>query len=124
MATFVVVPGASAGAWSWNRLVIPMLRRKGHDVYAVTLTGLGERIHLASPEVDLETHIQDVVNVLFYEDLRDVVLVGHSYGGMVITGVADRAPERLRQLVYLDAAVPSDGQAIADLSGPERRQET
>jgi pimeloyl-ACP methyl ester carboxylesterase len=123
MATFVVVHGAWGGAWSWNKLVIPRLRRQGHDVRPVTLTGLGERIHLASPEVDLQTHIQDVVNVLFYEDLRDVVLVGHFYGGMVITGVADRCPERLRQLVYLDAVVPSDGQALVDQLGPDRRQQ-
>jgi pimeloyl-ACP methyl ester carboxylesterase len=114
MATFVVVHGAWGGAWSWNRSVIPMLRKAGHDAFPVTLTGLGERSHLATPDVDLDTHIQDVVSVLFHEDLREVILVGHSYGGMVITGVADRAPERLRQLVYLDAATPSDGQASAD----------
>jgi pimeloyl-ACP methyl ester carboxylesterase len=124
MATFLVVHGAWGGAWAWNRLVNPMLRQQGHEVHAVTLTGLGERVHLATPEVDLQTHIQDVVNLLFYEDLRDVVLVGHSYGGMVITGVADRVPERLRQLVYLDAAVPSDGQALVDQFEPRRRQET
>jgi pimeloyl-ACP methyl ester carboxylesterase len=123
MATFVLVHGAWGGAWSWNKLVAPRLRQAGHAVHAVTLTGLGERAHLATPEVDLDTHIQDVVNVLFYEDLRDVLLVGHSYGGMVITGVADRCPERLSQLVYLDAAVPADGQALADQFGPERRRE-
>jgi pimeloyl-ACP methyl ester carboxylesterase len=123
LARFVIVHGAWGGAWSWNRYVAPLLRQAGHEVHTVTLTGLGERAHLASPEIDLDTHIQDVVNILFYEDLRDVILVGHSYGGMVITGVADRCPERLRHLVYLDAAVPSDGQAIADQWGPERRQE-
>jgi pimeloyl-ACP methyl ester carboxylesterase len=113
MATFVFVHGAWGGAWSWNRFVVPLVRRAGHDVYAVTLTGLGERAHLASPDVDLDTHIQDVVNVLFYEDLHDVLLVGHSYGGRVITGVADRCPERLAQLVYLDAMVPSpDDQGV------------
>jgi len=122
MATFVVVHGAWGGAWSWNRFIVPILREAGHEVYPVTLTGLGERAHLASPEVNLDLHIQDVVNVLFYEDLKNVVLVGHSYGGMVITGVADRAPERLSQLVYLDAAVPSDGQAISDQWEPERKQ--
>jgi pimeloyl-ACP methyl ester carboxylesterase len=121
MATFVLVHGAWGGAWSWNRFVVPLLRRAGHDVFPVTLIGLGDRTHLAHPDVDLETHIQDVVNVLFYEDLRDVVLVGHSYGGNVITGVADRCPERLRQLVYLDAATPSAGQAPAD-SSPGRRE--
>ncbi|MGE3912168.1 MAG: alpha/beta fold hydrolase [Chloroflexota bacterium] len=122
MATYVIVHGAWGGAWSWNKLVVPMLRAAGQDVYPVTLTGLGERTHLASPDVSLDTHIQDVVNVLFYEDLTDVILVGHSYGGNVITGVADRVPERLQQLVYLDAATPSDGQASAD-SFPGRREQ-
>src|SRR5918995_2086278 len=105
MAAYLLVPGAWLGGWAWKD-VAARLRAEGHDVYPVTLTGLGERAHLATPDVDLETHIQDVVNVLFYEDLRDVVLVKHSYGGNVITGVADRSPERLRQLVYLDAATP------------------
>jgi pimeloyl-ACP methyl ester carboxylesterase len=122
MAAFVIVHGAFGGAWSWNRFIAPPLREAGHDVRTVTLTGLGERAHLASPEVNLDTHVQDVVNVLFYEDLTDVVLVGHSYGGMVITGVADRSPERLSQLVYLDAAVPADGEAISDQWDSERRQ--
>jgi len=122
VATFVIVHGAYGGAWSWNKIVVPMLREAGQTVHAVTLTGLGERSHLATPDVDLDTHIQDVVNTLFYEDLTDVILVGHSYGGMVITGVADRCPERLRQLVYLDAATPSDGQSLAD-SFPGRRQQ-
>ena len=102
MATFVIVHGAWGGAWSWNRFVIPRLRAAGHTVFPVTLTGLGERTHLGNADVDLETHIQDVVNVLFYEDLHNVILVGHSYGGRVITGAADRASDRLAQLVYLD----------------------
>lgn len=123
MATFVIVHGAWGGAWSWNKLVVPRLRQAGHEVYAVTLTGLGDRSHLATPEVDLDTHIQDVVNVMTFEDLRRVLLVGHSYGGMVITGVADRCPERIECLVYLDAAVPSDGQALADQFGTSRREE-
>jgi pimeloyl-ACP methyl ester carboxylesterase len=123
MATFVIVHGAWGGAWGWNRYVVPLLRKKGHDVVAVTLTGLGERAHLANPDIDLETHIQDVVNTLFYEDLQDVILVGHSYGGNVITGVADRAPERLRQLVYLDAATPTDGTSAADNSGRREQLE-
>jgi pimeloyl-ACP methyl ester carboxylesterase len=122
VATFVIVHGAFGGAWSWNKLLVPLLREAGQTVFPVTLTGLGERTHLASPEVSLDTHIQDVVNVLFYEDLHDVILAGHSYGGNVITGVADRVPERLQQLVYLDAATPSDGQAIADFF-PGRRQQ-
>src|SRR5438128_884381 len=99
-----------------------MLRAAGETVHAVTLTGLGERTHLTSSDVTLNTHIQDVVNVLFYEDLTDVILVGHSYGGNVITGVADRVPERLQQLVYLDAATPVDGPSSAD-SVPGRRQQ-
>jgi pimeloyl-ACP methyl ester carboxylesterase len=119
MATFVIVHGAWGGAYSWNRWVVPKLRDAGHTVFAPTLTGLGERAHLASPDVTLDTHVQDVANVLFYEDLNDVILVGHSYGGMVITGVAGRAPERLSQLVYLDAFVPEDGQSLTDLTGPE-----
>ena len=106
MSTFVVVHGAWGGAWSWNKFVVPRLRKAGHDVFAATLTGLGERTHLANPDVTVETHVQDVANVLFYEDLHDVILAGHSYGGNVISGVADRMPERLAHLVYLDAAVP------------------
>src|SRR5215217_1171926 len=113
MATFVIVHGAWGGAWSWNKYVVPLLRQAGHTVHPVTLTGLGDRTHLSSPDVTLDTHIQDVVNVLFYEDLHDVILVGHSYGGNVITGAADLCPERLQQLVYLDAATPSDGESSA-----------
>ena len=115
MTTYVLIHGAWHGGWCWNR-VAPLLRAKGHDVYTPTLTGLGERVHLASQEVDLSTHVTDVLNVLEFEDLRDVVLVGHSYGGMVVTGVAGAAaPGRIGQLVYLDAFVPSDGQAMVDL---------
>lgn len=120
MATFVIVHGAWGGAWSWKK-IRTLLRAAGHEVYTPTLTGLGERAHLANPEIDLETHIQDVLGVLEYEDLRDVVLVGHSYGGMVITGVADRSAERLACLVYLDAFVPNEGQSLLDLVGPEAR---
>jgi pimeloyl-ACP methyl ester carboxylesterase len=108
-ATFVLVPGAWAGAWEWSR-VVPLLRAAGHDVYATTPTGLGDRAHLATPAIDLDTHITDVVNVLEYEDLHDVTLVGWSYSGMIITGVAEQVPERLAQLVYFDADVPTDGQ--------------
>src|SRR5687768_18076653 len=118
MATFVLVHGAFVGGWCW-RWVAPYLRGAGHDVYCPTLTGSGERVHLASPRVDLATHVEDVVNVLHYEDLRGVVLVGHSYGGMVITGAAERVSERLARLVYLDAFVPQDGQALADLLPPD-----
>src|SRR5438445_13579590 len=119
MATIVLVHGAWGGA-SWERFVAPRLRAAGHLVFAPTLTGLGDRSHLSSPEVDLATHVQDVANVLFYEDLTDAILAGHSYGGMVVTGVAGRMPERLRRLVYLDAFVPEDGQSLFDLVGAER----
>ena len=113
MAAVVLVHGAFYGSWSWRRL-IPLLRAAGHEVSAPSLTGLGERVHLAGPGIDLDTHVADVVNHLFYEDLVDVTLVGWSYGGTVITGVAGRVPERLRQLVYLDAVVPEDGQSLFD----------
>ena len=116
MATYVLVHGAWHGGWCWQR-VTPLLRAAGHEVLTPTLTGLGERSHLASPEIDLSTHIQDVVNVLEYEDLYKVTLVGHSYGGMVITGVADRPTDRLAHLVYLDAFVPRDGQSLLGLVG-------
>lgn len=118
MATFVFCHGAWAGGWQWHE-VGAHLRRGGHEVYTPTLTGLGERAHLAHPEIDLETHIQDIVMVLKYENLNELILVGYSYGGMVITGVAEQVPERIAQLVYLDAFVPQDGQSVADLIGPE-----
>jgi pimeloyl-ACP methyl ester carboxylesterase len=113
MATFVLVPAGWCGGWCWHK-VVPLLRGAGHDVYAPTPTGLGERVHLAHPGNDLETHVADVLNVLVFEDLTDVTLVDWSYGGMVAAGVADRAPERLAQLAYLDAAVPADGQSLYD----------
>jgi pimeloyl-ACP methyl ester carboxylesterase len=118
---FVLVHPAWHGAWFWNK-VGPLLRQRGHLVFTPTLTGLGERSHLARPETGLDLHVTDVVNVLKYEDLRDVVLVGHSSSGAVITGVADRAPTQLAHVVYLDAFVPEDGQAVLDLVTPERRQ--
>ena len=117
MTTFVLVHGGWVGGWYWGR-VSPLLEAVGHRVFTPTLTGLGERSHLCSPAIDLDTHIKDVTNVIEYEDLRGVVLVGHSYGGMVITGVAEHAAERLVHLCYLDAFVPDDGQALADLVGP------
>ena len=118
MATFVIVHGGFSGAWEW-RAFAPLLQQAGHEVLRTTLTGLGERAHLASPAVSLDTHVHDVVNVLVYEDLRDVILVGHSYGGAVVTGAAERVPERLAHLVFVDAFVPEDGQAVVDLLGPE-----
>ena len=120
MATFVIVHGAWSGAHAW-RWIRPLLRGDGREVFTPSLTGLGERAHLASPEVDLETHVRDVVGTLEFEDLRDVILVGHSYGGAVITGVADRLPRRVAQLVYLDAEVPRDGEAEMDLLAPDER---
>ena len=120
MATYVLVHGAWHGGWCWQR-VTPLLRAAGHEVFTPTLTGLGERSHLANAEIDLNVHIQDIVNVLAYEDLRKVILVGHSYGGMVITGVSERAAERLAHVFYLDAFVPRDGQALADLVASQFR---
>jgi pimeloyl-ACP methyl ester carboxylesterase len=101
---------------------VPLLRQRAHLVFTPTLTGLGERSHLARAEVGLDVHVTDVVNVLKYEDLHDVILVGHSASGAVITGVADRAPTQIALVVYLDAFVPEDGQAVLDLITPERRQ--
>jgi pimeloyl-ACP methyl ester carboxylesterase len=121
MATYVLVGGAWLGAWAWGD-VARDLRARGHDVHPVTLTGLGERAHLARPEIDLDTHVTDVVNVLVYEDLHEVVLVGHSYAGLVVTGVADRAPERLAQVVYLDTGPLPSGQSLLDFNPPEERE--
>jgi pimeloyl-ACP methyl ester carboxylesterase len=119
MSTYVLVHGGWHGGWCW-RFVRPLLQRAGHDVYSPSLTGLGERRHLAGPDVDLDTHIGDIVSILEVEDLRDVVLVGHSYGGMVITGAADRAHGRIKRLVYLDAFVPESGKCTLDYVVPER----
>jgi pimeloyl-ACP methyl ester carboxylesterase len=115
---YVFVHGAWGGGWDW-RQVDSLLTGLGHDVTRVTLTGLGERVHLASPEVGLETHIADVVNAIEWERLRNVVLVGHSYGGMVITGVADRIPERIARLVYVDAMVPASGESVQSIMGAD-----
>lgn len=121
MATFGLVHGAWHGGWCWKK-VTPLLRAAHHEVWTPTLTGLGERSHLGGPGVNLSTHIQDVVSLLVSEDLKGVTLVGHSYAGMVITGVAERIPERLAQLVYLDAFVPEDGQAMVDITAPAPEQ--
>ena len=118
--TFVLVHGATAGGWEWKSTGAHLLA-DGHTVYRATLTGLGERLHLNSPDIDLQTHINDVVNLILFEDLHDVVLTGHSYGGMVITGVMDRVPERIKHVVFLDAAVPDDGMSIWDLFGGNPR---
>ena len=121
MAIIVLAHGAWSAAWAWKKMR-PLMAAAGHEFFAPTYTGLGERAHLASPDNDLKTHIQDVLGVLTFEDLRNVVLIGHSYGGMVATGVADRAPERIAQLIYLDAFVPEDGQALADFWSEAERQ--
>lgn len=116
MATFVVAHGAWSSGWAWKKMH-PLMAAKGHRLFTPSYTGMGERAHLANPDIDLDTHITDVVNVLFYEDLTDVVLIGHSYGGMVSTGIADRARERISMLIYLDAFLPDDGQSLLDLAG-------
>ena len=115
MATFVLVHGAWHGGWCW-RDVAALLRERGHDVFAPTLTGLGERSHLIAAATDVDVHITDIVNLLLWEELEDVTLVGHSYGGMVITGVADRARDRIGHVVYLDAFVPDDGDSSATMT--------
>lgn len=121
MATFVVAHGAWTGGWFWRKLR-PLLQSRGHTVFTPTCTGLGDRAHLAHRGITLDDHINDLLQLLHFEDLSDVVLVGHSYGGMVATGVADRAPERLSQLIYLDAFVPRNGDSAQSLWGDETRR--
>ena len=117
MSTFLLVHGAWLGGWCW-RYVASDLRAIGHTVIQATLTGLGERAHLLSRAISLDTHISDIVGLFEHRDLHDVILVGHSYGGTVITGVAERVPDRIRRLVYLDASVPRDGESNDDVIGP------
>jgi pimeloyl-ACP methyl ester carboxylesterase len=114
---FLLVPGAWLGGWCWRYVALD-LRAAGHTVVPATLTGLGERAHLLSREINLDTHISDIVGLFEYRDLHDVILVGHSYGGTVITGVAERVPDHIRRLVYLDASVPRDGESNDDVIGP------
>jgi pimeloyl-ACP methyl ester carboxylesterase len=121
MTTYVLVAGAWLGGWCWQP-VAARLRAQGHDVYPVTLTGLGERSHLASREVDLDTYVADVVNLIEFEDLHDVVLVGHSYAGLPVTAVADQIPERISVLAYLDSGPVPDGTAYLDLQPTPARQ--
>ena len=118
MATFVLAHGAWSAAWAWKKMR-PLFRAGGHEFFSPTYTGLGERAHLANQDVDLTTHINDVAAVLEFEDLKDVTLIGHSYGGMVATGVAEKATRRIGRLVYLDAFVPKDGQSLLDLVGAQ-----
>jgi len=117
--TFVLIHGAWHGGWGWQRMT-PLLRAAGHAVHAPSLTGLGERKHLARPDINLDVHVEDVVQLLEMEDLQDIILVGHSYGGMVVTGAADRAAQRIRRLVYLDAFVPENGKCLLDYALPAR----
>jgi pimeloyl-ACP methyl ester carboxylesterase len=122
MATFVLVHGAWHGSWCWKR-VRRALQAEGHEVFTPTLTGVGERSHLLSRHVDLETHISDVENLIRWEDLSDLVLCGHSYAGCVVRGVADRLPERIRALIYLDAFVPDDSESLVQhLPEPQYEQ--
>ena len=113
--TFVLVHGAWHGGWCWRR-VADLLETKGHKVFAPTLTGVGERSHLPNPQVNLTTHITDIANVLKWEQLSGVVLCGHSYGGMVITGVAEQMRRRIGTIVFLDAFLPQNGESVVDLT--------
>jgi pimeloyl-ACP methyl ester carboxylesterase len=114
--TYVVAHGAWGGGWDW-RAVDSLLTSAGHRVYRPTLTGLGERAHLASPQIGLDTHTRDIVNVILWENLRDVILIGHSYGGMVATAVADSIPDRIAHMIYLDAMVPDSGESALMIMG-------
>jgi pimeloyl-ACP methyl ester carboxylesterase len=118
MATIVLAHGAWSAGWAWKK-VRPLMQAAGHTFFTPTYTGLGERAHLAHPGVDLDTHIADVAAVLEFEDLSNVTVLGHSYGGMVATGVADKAPGRVARVIYLDAFAPRDGQSLFDLLGPK-----
>lgn len=121
MASFVLVHGAWHGGWCWRHVVQP-LAAQGHRVHAVTLTGVGERAHLMSPAITLETHITDVVNTIQMEELTDVVLAVHSYAGMIGTAIADRMPQRLRHLVYVDAVVPRPGESWSSTHASTTRE--
>jgi pimeloyl-ACP methyl ester carboxylesterase len=121
LATVVLAHGAWSSAWAWKK-VRPLMAAAGHQFFTPSYTGLGERSHLANPSNDLDTHIQDVLGVLDAEELTNIVLMGHSYGGMVATGVADRGRDRIAHLIYLDAFVPKNGQSLADLVPPEQGQ--
>jgi pimeloyl-ACP methyl ester carboxylesterase len=120
MTTFVLVHGAWGGSYGFKYVRGP-LRAAGHEVFTPSLTGIGERAHLASPQVNLTTHVTDVVNTILYEDLTDVVLLGYSYGGMVVTGALEHVADRVAHLVYLDAFKPADGQSLTDLTGAPYR---
>ena len=121
MNTFLLVHGAWESGWVWQS-VTSLLEKAGHKVYAPSLTGLGERSHLLNKEVNLETHIQDILNLIKWERLKNITLVGHSYGGMVVSGVADKAYKQIKSLIYLDAFIPKDGQSLLDLMLPDRAE--
>ena len=120
MSVYVLVHGAWGGSWCWKG-IRKALQARGHEVFTPTLSGVGERSHLLSRQVDLRTHIDDVVNLIRWEELSDVVLCGHSYGGCVVTGAADRLADRIRALVYVDAFVPENGQSLHDTLPAEQR---
>src|SRR3954463_12320887 len=122
MATYLICHGAWSAGWAWKKLR-PLLRAAGHEVFTPTYTGLGERAHLAHPLVDLETHVQDILAVIEAEGLRDILLVGHSYGGMVATGVADRGPQLIRLLCPLVPFGPGEGQSLPAWGGGARGAE-
>jgi pimeloyl-ACP methyl ester carboxylesterase len=115
---FVLLHGGRHGGWCWKRVAAP-LRREGHEVYSPTLTGLGDRAHLLSPDVGLSTHVKDLVALFEYEDIQDAVLVAHSYGGIVANGAMEELADRVRYLVYVDAQLPRTGESMLDLVGPE-----
>ncbi|TNC27293.1 alpha/beta fold hydrolase [Amycolatopsis alkalitolerans] len=121
MSTYVLIPGFWLGAWAWHPVTAD-LRSRGHEVHPLSLTGLGERVHLAGPDIDLETHVTDVLNLIRYEELHDVVLVGHSYAGaVVIPSVADRMPDRIRRLVFIDSGPLPDGMSQTEFTPPEQQ---
>jgi pimeloyl-ACP methyl ester carboxylesterase len=121
MATFLLVHGAMHGGWCWSRLT-PYLRKQGHEVFTPTLTGMGERSHLLTRETGLFTHVEDLQGVLKFEDLSDVIVVGHSYAGLVITQLAESASGRIRGLVYLAAFIARDGECLFDIQAKETQE--
>ena len=114
--TYILVHGMTGGGWDWKHMD-SLLSSEGHIVYRPTLTGLGEKMHLLSPDIDLNTHILDIVNLIKFEQLDNIILVGHSYGGMVITGVMNQMPERIQHSFFLDALVPDHGMSAIDTAG-------
>jgi len=119
MSTFLVAHGAWSAGWVWKKMR-PLMTARGHTLFTPTYTGLGERAHLAHKDLNLDSHIRDMLAVLEFEGLKDIILIGHSYGGMVATGVADRARDKIRHLGYLDAFVPENGKSVHDYVTPER----